>query len=107
MLLASAGGEARFLTDGRSAPLCVPLDEPRPSADTQLERGDSLVLYSDGLVERRNQLLDARLDRLVAEVRALEGLPPAELAPALVAAMAAGSPATDDVVVVAVRYEGP
>jgi serine phosphatase RsbU (regulator of sigma subunit) len=106
VLVASPGGEARFLTEGRSAPLCVPLDEPRPWADTQLERGETLLLYSDGLVERRDQLLDARLDLLVEEVRALDGLPPAELAPGLVATMAAGSPATDDVVVVAVRYEG-
>ena len=84
----------------------MPLTAPRTGAEIALEPGSTLVLYSDGLVERRNELLDVRLDRLLTEIRALDGLAPAELAPALLAAMSDESPASDDVVFLAVRFEG-
>jgi hypothetical protein len=71
----------------------------RSSARTQLAPGDLLVLYTDGLYERRRESPDvglARLARLAAEAR---GLPPAELSHALADGMLAGAAPEDDICV--------
>ncbi len=39
------------------------------SIDVQLEAGSTLMLYTDGLVERRNELIDVGLARLVEASR--------------------------------------
>jgi serine phosphatase RsbU (regulator of sigma subunit) len=71
----------------------------RSSAMTQLAPGDLLVLYTDGLYERRRESPDvglARLARLAAEAR---GLPPSELSHALADGMLAGAAPEDDICV--------
>ena len=63
-LLVPADGPARYLTDGLSAPLGVDLPG-RTEAEAALpDGGASLLLYTDGLVERRTATLDAGLERL-------------------------------------------
>lgn len=59
-----------WLDGGRGAPLGV-VEAARQEAAVQLAEGDLLVLYSDGLVERRHEDIDVGLDRLR---RAAEGL---------------------------------
>lgn len=78
-LLVSATGSAEFLWDGRSAPLDVWIDEPprREKGTAQLARGDLLILYTDGMVERRDASIDAGLDRLAATASAAHGQPAA------------------------------
>jgi serine/threonine-protein kinase RsbW len=66
-LVVSPAGTSRFLWDGRSAPLGSILGQERGLADDRLTEGETLVLYTDGLVERRNASIDAGLERL-AEV---------------------------------------
>ena len=46
---------------------------PRPSASLFVDPGTTIVLYTDGLVERRGEPLDAGLSRLVEAVRGLTG----------------------------------
>ena len=53
----AADGATRVLWDGRSLPLGF--DQERTEGDAQLAAGDALVLYTDGLVERRGESLDA------------------------------------------------
>ena len=67
---------------GRSTPLGLssPL-LPRADARLELHPGDRLILYTDGLVERRNEGIDAGLDRLLVE--STEAVTPDELARAL------------------------
>ena len=75
--VASAGHPpvCRVPADGRGVLLdvdpwpplgAVPVDQLEPPAETvlQIAPGESLVLYSDGLVERRGEVLDVGLDRL-------------------------------------------
>ncbi|HXH78847.1 SpoIIE family protein phosphatase [Nocardioides sp.] len=63
---------------------------------------DSLVLlYTDGLVERRDEGLDAGLDRLLHVLEGLEGLPLDELCDKLLLTMAPDP--QDDVVLLAAR----
>lgn len=55
-----------------------------PSTSYELEAGDRLLLFTDGLVERRREPIDVNIDRLAAQAAAAGGSPE-ELADALVA----------------------
>ena len=63
-LVVSADGRTRFLWDGRSAPLGSVLGDAASRGDDRLETGETLVLYTDGLIERRAESLDAGFERL-------------------------------------------
>jgi hypothetical protein len=56
--------ESTWLDSARGLPLAVDSSRPRENATMQLERGDMLVMYSDGLVERRDESFDVGLERL-------------------------------------------
>ena len=98
-LLLKPNGEAVFLEGGRRPPLGVPMKGER-SARADLEPGCTLILYSDGLVERRDQSIDEgmeQLRRLVSESnRDLESLCNR------IIEILAGNP-TDDVALLALR----
>jgi serine phosphatase RsbU (regulator of sigma subunit) len=94
-----------FLDGGRTVPLGVPLDgsgDPIPEGQVTLAPGSLLLLYTDGLVERRQESLQAGLNRLA---HALAGGPEQLEACCdhLVAESLADQPVTDDVALVAVR----
>ncbi len=58
-------GQAVLLWDGRSTPLGAHFGAAaRPEASTTLADGALLVLYTDGLVERRDQPIDEGIDAL-------------------------------------------
>jgi PAS domain S-box-containing protein len=58
-------GRAVYLEDARSAPLgALPPDRPIPQATLVLEPGETIVLYTDGLVERRDDGIISRLEQL-------------------------------------------
>ncbi|MGQ7297288.1 SpoIIE family protein phosphatase [Quadrisphaera sp. KR29] len=67
-----------------------------------VERGSTVLLYSDGLVERRGRSLDAGLDRLRHLLAELGHLPLQQLCDALLERLVCTRP-DDDVAVVAVR----
>jgi anti-sigma regulatory factor (Ser/Thr protein kinase) len=63
-LLVAADGEARFLEDVPAPPMGV-METPRYRERTlDLEPGSTLLLYTDGLVERSTEVLDIGLERL-------------------------------------------
>ncbi|CAN5873278.1 SpoIIE family protein phosphatase [soil metagenome] len=104
-VLRSADGSVRLLEDGQSLLLGLDELEPRTDASESLHPGDTLLLYTDGLVERRDAGLDAGLARLVAAVDAAPvSARPEELCDAIVAAMTDG-PLSDDVALVALRID--
>jgi serine phosphatase RsbU (regulator of sigma subunit) len=74
----------------------------RSESKVELERGSTVLLYTDGLVERRGQDLDEGLTRLRDTLGELAGLPLEELCDALLARMRPAE-ADDDVALVAVR----
>ncbi len=106
-LLISPDGEARFLTDGRSAPLGIGPDEaPGVSGEAALPPGSLLVLYSDGLIERHGESLTVGLDRLAGSASGCRQLS-AQAVCAQLLNVQAGEPGyLDDVVVVALRPVG-
>ena len=110
VLLAPAdGGRPRLLTDpaghGQLLGLAHTRPLPRTEGTTRIAPGTSLVLYTDGLVERRGESLDEGLDRLVAVAAACEDRAPEAMASALLGGLAPAG-AIDDVAVVVVRL-GP
>jgi PAS domain S-box-containing protein len=70
-----------------------------------LAPGTTVLLYTDGLVERHGQTLDDGMARLVTQLRRLAGRPLDELCDALIEGMLEGTP-EDDVALVAVRVGG-
>lgn len=87
-------------------PLGVAPDQPAPVHAHRLEVGDLLVLYTDGIVERREESLDQGFRRLAAVVEELVDLDVDELADALVEAMVPADTQSDDLAVLVVRV-GP
>ena len=84
----------------------MPSRGERPVGGRTLAPGATVVLFSDGLVERRREQLDAGFARLAASAARHAGLGPEELADAIVADLTADVIA-DDVIVVCVRWSGP
>ena len=70
-LVVSAGSE-RWLDEGHGTLLGLGLG-PRPEARAPIGTGDTLVLYTDGLVERRGESLSAGLVRLARAAREVTG----------------------------------
>jgi serine phosphatase RsbU (regulator of sigma subunit) len=79
-ILVEADGRSRFLEDAGSVPLAVHGGRERPEADVVLSPGSTLLLYTDGLVERRDRVIDEGMARAVDVVTEGRDLPPAELA---------------------------
>lgn len=102
-LVVRADGTTAFLDGGRSPLLGVELVEPRPEGCAELGPGDTLILYTDGLVERPGDTIDAGLATLAR--RAAEG--PRDLARLTDALLATVSePRRDDAAILCVRREG-
>jgi PAS domain S-box-containing protein len=103
-VLMGADGTQCFLDRATDPPLGVRLEHvPRPQATVEYRPGDTLVMYTDGLIERREEDIDVGLRRLAAAVRQLRHLPTEELADELLAAMANPAGQEDDVSLMVVR----
>lgn len=101
--LVAAEGRARFLEGGRSVPLGTTTPVSYEDATDRLEPGSTLLLYTDGLVERREVPLGESLVEL-AETASRAAGEPAGLCDALLARIGpAGAP--DDIAVLAVCLE--
>jgi serine phosphatase RsbU (regulator of sigma subunit) len=59
----------------------------RAEATVQLERGSTVLLYTDGLIERRTSSLDEDLGRLLAAAASCGGQSPERVAGAIVRAL--------------------
>ncbi len=79
------GAEPEVYLGGRSTPLGVTTPAmPRTQATFTLAPGAGFVLYTDGLVERRDESLDVGLERLLNAIRARPEVRPQDLVDALV-----------------------
>ena len=100
-LLLPAEGPPLLLGDGEAdLPLCVDPSRPRTTHRHRVAPGDTLLLYTDGLVEIPGEHLSKGLDRLVAEATAGRGLPVADLCTDLLVHLPDGR---DDIAVLAFR----
>ena len=63
-LVRRADGSVERVTTGLSHPLGVTMAHRHVEAEVTLGLGDALLLYTDGLVERRGEVIDIGIDRL-------------------------------------------
>lgn len=99
-------GGAELLDGLGLPPLGVGLELEPSVHEEELEPGDVVVLYTDGVVERRHEPIDDGLDRLRLVGEALADLGPEDFCKALVEAMVPAEEQTDDVAVLTVRFDG-
>lgn len=76
-LLLSPDGEASFLEHPPSVPLGVAWHSRHPEVAARLQPGSTLILYTDGLVERRGDSIENGMSRLKEAVeRSPQGVAP-------------------------------
>ncbi|MCF6745809.1 PAS domain-containing protein [Blastococcus sp. KM273128] len=102
LVLDADGAVTELAPDRPELLLGVQHDVARSESVVTLRRGDTVVLFTDGLVERRDSDLDAGLDRIRSELACLAGQPLQELSDQLLEQLVHGRP-EDDVALIAVR----
>jgi serine/threonine-protein kinase RsbW len=96
--------EIRFLERGRTTPLAALPDPIRCEEETEpFPPGSVLVLYSDGLIERRGEQLDLGMARLGDVLRDAPSSHPEALADLLLAELIGEVSQDDDVAVLCLR----
>jgi serine phosphatase RsbU (regulator of sigma subunit) len=95
---------AEFLDQATDPPLGArPLHVPRPQAARDYEAGGLLALYTDGLVEHRDEDIDVGLERLADSLARHVALAPEPLADAVLADLEVAGGGADDIAFVIVR----
>ncbi|MEV6839606.1 SpoIIE family protein phosphatase [Streptomyces sp. NPDC051133] len=103
-LLAQADGTVALLEHATDPPLGVPTGQaPRPRATVPYSPGDTLVLYTDGLIERRGEDIDAGLHRLAGTLARHARLGPGDLADTLLTRLGVADGGGDDIALIIVR----
>lgn len=103
-LLISPDGTAHLLADGRRPVLAAVEGKPGQSAVHDLGPDDVLLLYSDGLIERRGESIDVGMERLRAAASGIDTAASVDqIVEQVIQAMLAGTTRHDDVCVLAVR----
>ncbi|WP_331762546.1 SpoIIE family protein phosphatase (plasmid) [Streptomyces sp. NBC_01527] len=97
-------GTVDFLDQATDPPLGArPEHCRRPQTETTFTEGATLVLYTDGLIERRREDIDAGLTRLANSLIRHQGTDPEALADILLADLTPSAGATDDTALVVLR----
>jgi PAS domain S-box-containing protein len=105
-LLADPDGTVRKLEHAVSPALAVTAGRDRPEATAELPSGSTLLLYTDGLVERRQEVIDAGLQRASDALAESRHLTPEQVADHLSARLL-GDKHTDDVAFLVYRQPHP
>jgi anti-sigma regulatory factor (Ser/Thr protein kinase) len=102
-VLIDAGGQRTMLDHATAVPLAVGKPALRPEATLRLTPDSTLLLYTDGLVERRDEPIDKGVDRAANVVAAGRELPEEALADRVVGSLLPKA-GHDDVVVLIYRH---
>jgi anti-sigma regulatory factor (Ser/Thr protein kinase) len=106
--LVTSGGRARYLEGVGHGPVLGLADVPGYTEGvTSLSAGDTLLLYTDGLVERRGEDLDDGLGRLVQTVTKLSTESPDTIVDQLLEILLEADEQRDDVALVCARLLPP
>jgi PAS domain S-box-containing protein len=104
-LLLHPDGTAELLHTTPELLLGVQAGHSRTDHAAQLPVGSTLLLYTDGLVERRGEVLDDGLDRLVSAAETLTAHDLEQFCDALISHM--GDDGDDDIALLALRAHDP
>ena len=96
------GAGARYLGGGEGPALALPVRSGHRQARTALAAGTTLLLYTDGLVERRGAVLDEGMERLAEVAAEARGAGIGGLVDTVLHGLV-GDGSTDDVAVLAAR----
>lgn len=102
-LVVSPAGETTWLDGAASIPLCGMQRAQRPEASVVLPPGALLIMYSDGLIERRRQRLEAGMERLAAIALEARGGDVGEVCDVVMGGMMGDVVTDDDAVVLCLR----
>jgi serine phosphatase RsbU (regulator of sigma subunit) len=103
-VLVHPGGHCELLDKATDPPLGArPQHVPRPQASQSYKCGDTLVLYTDGLIERRGEDIDAGLGRLTDVLSECGRLGTEQLADTVLARLGVASGGRDDTALIIVR----
>ncbi len=100
------GRSPQVWTEYQDPPLAVKRSSGRTNTVVSFPVGSSLVLYTDGLVERRNELIDIGLRRLVEMIDEMDYPPMDELCDRVIKRLVATDDQDDDVAILAARLIG-
>jgi serine phosphatase RsbU (regulator of sigma subunit) len=102
--LVHADGRVELLDRATDPPLDArPEPFPRPQASATYDEGATLVLYTDGLIERRHEDIDTGLSRLADSLGRHRAEDPERLADSVLLELLPPGGATDDTALVIVR----
>jgi anti-sigma regulatory factor (Ser/Thr protein kinase) len=102
-LVLTDSGEVDLIEDGRGPPLGALADAVYEETSGVLPPGSTLLLYTDGLVERRDMWIDEGIERLTVEAAAASGAEPEALLDQLLGALVPEGGGEDDVAALAVQ----
>jgi serine phosphatase RsbU (regulator of sigma subunit) len=102
--LRTADGRVERLDGGRGMPLCAAASAKYHTAEAAISDGSVLLLYTDGLVERRGESLDVGFARLADAFRTGPSLLD-PLADDVIARLLGGRGRDDDVALLAVAFD--
>ena len=106
-ILVDADGITRTLDDGHTIPVGLRPGRPRPEAHVTVSAGATLLLYTDGLVERRGSSLDDGIARAAVLVRDGRTSTLDDVADQIMTRLAPSSGYQDDVAVLLYRHPAP
>ncbi|MFP1152082.1 SpoIIE family protein phosphatase [Mycobacterium sherrisii] len=106
-ILVDADGSTQMLEDGHSVALGIRPHRARPEASLVVPARSTLLLYTDGLVERRRRSLDEGIDRAAALVQDGRVSPLNELADQIMSRLAPSNGYQDDVAMLLYRHPAP
>ena len=103
-LVVGPDGTPTYLKEGRTTPLGAPADASSEDAEVEIEiePGSLIVLYTDGLVERRGLSIDVGLERLADVATAAQGTVEEQLS-TIIAELVGRGRRNDDVALIALK----
>jgi serine phosphatase RsbU (regulator of sigma subunit) len=104
-LLIHADGETEWLAAGNSLPVGALANVSWPEHIVSLIPGDTVLLFTDGLIEERTRPISAGLERLRHLAADVAALNVDELCDRIVAVFTSGEQRDDDIALLAVRWQ--
>ncbi|MFE9804321.1 SpoIIE family protein phosphatase [Streptomyces goshikiensis] len=106
-ILVLPDGTSRLLEDGRSVPLAVRPGNSRPESACTIPARSTLLLYTDGLVERRRRPLSVGIGQASQALQEGRDIAVEELATHVMARLAPTDGYDDDVALLLYRHPAP
>ena len=106
-IMVRADGTTQMLDGGHTIALGMRPGWPRPEAHVTIPAGATLLLYTDGLVERRRLALEQGIAQATALVQDLRASTLEELANQIMSGLAPSGGYQDDVVLLLYRHPAP